>query len=80
MFPRKYSTKVFVKSIMVRTEEFKYIYCLYCPQDIDEFYDLKNDLKETINIIYDPEFKITVKEIRDRLLRWILETDDTVPF
>jgi len=77
MLPRKYSPKVFAKSIMVRTEEFKYI---YCPQDIDELYDLKNDPKELENIISRPDSKVIVEELRDRLLKWMLETADTVPF
>lgn len=77
MLPRKYSPKVFAKSIMIRTEEFKYI---YCPGDTDEFYDLRKDPKEVINIISNPEVKPIVDSLKERLLRWMLDTVDAVPF
>ena len=77
MLPRNYGPKVFAKSVMVRTEDFKYI---YCPDDIDELYDLRRDPKETINIANDPLAKAIITQLKERILKWLLHTADTVPF
>ncbi|MFH5886428.1 sulfatase [Halalkalibaculum sp. DA3122] len=44
----------------------------------EELYDLKNDPHETDNLIYssDREHAMALAELRDKLYRWILETDD----
>lgn len=57
---------------MVRTPSFKYI---YNPMDMDEFYDLENDLWETVNII-DRADRRKVKWCRERLLEWMVKTGD----
>jgi arylsulfatase A-like enzyme len=42
----------------------------------EELYDLKADLDETVNLVHDPKHAQTLGEMRTRLSRWIVETDD----
>lgn len=63
------------KAVMIRTKEYKYIMRLY---EEDEFYDLSKG--ERINEIDNPDYKDVIDSLRSKLLRWYLETCDTVPF
>ncbi|MDX1637177.1 MAG: sulfatase [Balneolaceae bacterium] len=44
----------------------------------EELYDLKEDPHETTNLVHSPdrEHAVVLAQMRDRLYRWILETDD----
>ena len=42
----------------------------------EELYDLEADPHETINLVHDPEYAQVLGEMRTRLDRWIVETDD----
>lgn len=64
------------KAVMCREAGAKYIYRLY---EKDEFYDLASDPGERINRIDDPAYAETVARLRERTLRWLVETADTVP-
>ncbi|MCK9478461.1 MAG: sulfatase-like hydrolase/transferase [Firmicutes bacterium] len=64
------------KAVMVRTMDYKYIYRLY---ETDELYDLKNDPSELNNRIDDPAMENIIRQMRDRLLMFYLETCDVVP-
>jgi arylsulfatase A-like enzyme len=68
--------KVFSKSIMIRNNQYKYI---YCPDDMDEFYDLKNDPQELKNIAEDSIMDSIKRELRDQILHWLLNTSDSPP-
>lgn len=68
--------KVFSKSVMIRTERYKYI---YCPDDVDEMYDLKNDPQELVNITADPGVVGVKQELRDQITAWLLRTSDSPP-
>ena len=48
--------------------------------DTDELYDLRNDPDELKNLVNDPAHADVVREMRDRLLTWFLDTGDAVPF
>ena len=61
---------------MVRTETHKYVYCV---NDQDELFDLVNDPDEVVNVADQPECESVRRELHDRLLRWLLETSDTLP-
>jgi len=63
------------KAVMVRTEEFKYVMRLY---ETDELYDLKADPHELHNRINDPTLAQTATRLKERLLRFYLETCDVV--
>jgi len=65
------------KAVMLRTKTHKYVYRL-CEQD--EFYDLVSDPDETVNRIGDPDHQDLIRQLRDRLLRFFLETADVVPW
>lgn len=65
------------KAVMCRTPEFKYVMRLY---ELDELYDLRSDPKEMYNRIEDPSMQLTAQELRNRLLRFFLETSDVVPW
>ena len=64
------------KAVMCRTATMKYVYRLY---EKDEFYDLEKDPGELCNRIDDPACAEAVARLRERLLRWTVETADTVP-
>jgi len=64
------------KSVMVRTDRYKYI---LRTADPDELYDLQSDPKELKNLADRPEYSATVSQLRDRILRWYVDTCDTVP-
>lgn len=64
------------KATMCRTREYKYIRRLY---EKDELYDLRLDPEETINRINDPAMADVVRQLKERLLTFYLETSDVVP-
>ena len=67
---------VFAKTLMVRTNQYKYI---YCPGEHHELYDLLNDPRETRNCAHDNAHASTCEDMREMLLHWLLDTVDTVP-
>ena len=64
------------KAAMCRTKTHKYVRRLY---EQDELYDLVADPLEETNIINDPASLGVLSELRERLLRWYMETCDVVP-
>ena len=68
--------KVFSKAVMVRNERYKYI---YCPDDIDELYDLQNDPQEINNIAGNPNMGNVMRELRDKIAGWLLRSSDSPP-
>jgi len=64
------------KAIMCRTECYKYVYRLY---EEDELYDLKADHLEMTNSINDPGLADVRNQLKERVLRFLVETVDTVP-
>lgn len=64
------------KGVMCRTRDFKYVQRLY---EADELYDLRVDPREQHNRIDDPTLSDVRERLRDRLLRFWLETADAVP-
>ncbi len=64
------------KAVMCRTKDYKYVMRLY---EQDELYDLKADPKELTNRIDDAALTKVKLELKDRLLRFYLETADVVP-
>jgi len=53
---------------MIRNEEWKYVYRhAYGPH---ELYNLKEDPKETNNLIDKPEYKEIIKELKEKMDRW----------
>lgn len=65
------------KAVMCRTREFKYVRRLY---ESDELYDLRNDPGELKNVIGDPALAGELARLKERMLRWFMETGDVVPF
>ncbi len=63
------------KGTMVRTTDYKYVQRLY---ENDEFYDLGVDPREENNVINDPDYAAEIMQLKDRLLRFYLETSDVV--
>jgi arylsulfatase A-like enzyme len=61
---------------MVRTERYKYV---YCPEDHDELYDLKADPDELHNLVDDADQQAIRGRMRERLMRWMLDTADVLP-
>ena len=58
---------------MVRWDNYKYV---FNPPDIDEFYDLEKDPAELTNLIDRPDYAQSAKEGRERLCKWMEDTDD----
>lgn len=61
---------------MIRTSEFAYT-C--SANDVDELFDLRSDPDGVINDAGRPEYRDSIHSLRDRLLRWMLDTSDTLP-
>ncbi|MEK7395517.1 MAG: sulfatase-like hydrolase/transferase [Candidatus Poribacteria bacterium] len=68
--------KVFSKAVMVRNERYKYI---YCPDDMDELYDLVSDPQEINNIANNPSMENVMRELRDKIAGWLLRSSDSPP-
>jgi len=64
------------KAAMCRTSTHKYVQRLY---EQDELYDLVVDPREERNVIDDPAYRDVLGALKDRLLRWYMETCDVVP-
>jgi arylsulfatase A-like enzyme len=59
----------------VRSDRWKYC---FTPGDVDELYDLQKDPNELYNLASDPRYADIVREHRDHLLRWEIETEETL--
>ncbi|OPY93101.1 MAG: Choline-sulfatase [Syntrophaceae bacterium PtaU1.Bin231] len=64
------------KAVMCRTQTHKYVYRLY---EKDELYDLQADPGEEYNLIDDPRYREIATVLKERTLRWMVETADVVP-
>ena len=64
------------KGCMIRMGSLKYIMHLY---EGDQLYDLEKDPQEQMNRIDDPAYADALGEMRQRLLRFYMETADFVP-
>ena len=58
----------------VRTDRYKYIR-YHGVWDTNEFYDLENDPYETKNLIAEPEYQDTIKQLADDLYDWLERTE-----
>lgn len=64
------------KATMIRMGDFKYIERLY---ELSELYDLKNDPMELNNLIEDNQYADLIQKMKNRLLKFYMETADFVP-
>jgi len=58
---------------MVRTRRWK---LNYYPGNGGELYDLENDPQESRNLYGDPAHQTTVRELKERLLEWLITADE----
>jgi len=65
------------KALMVRTPEFKYVFRLEEP---DELYNMNDDPWECRNLIGESQLREVVHTLRERALRFMVETADVVPW
>jgi arylsulfatase A-like enzyme len=65
------------RAIAIRTERWTYVRRLY---EVDELYDRANDPRELVNLIAKPEHEAQVRELRDRVLDWLLASADVIPW
>jgi arylsulfatase A-like enzyme len=68
--------RIAAKAAMIRTEAHKYV---YAPADVDELYLLEPDPQELDNVAERPDLRPIRDRLRERLLRWLLDTADTLP-
>lgn len=64
------------KAAMCRTDTHKYVMRLY---EQDELYDLVADPLEERNVEGDPAYRDILIQLKERMLRWYMETCDLVP-
>ncbi len=69
-------TELVGRVVAVRTEEWCYVERLY---EGPELYDRRNDPLETTNLAGLSEHAGAEREMRNRIMRWLLETSDVVP-
>lgn len=65
------------KAISIRTDDYAYVYRLY---ENDELYDRRKDPGETLNLVGADGMEPVVAGLRDRVLGWLLETSDVIPW
>jgi arylsulfatase A-like enzyme len=65
------------KAVMLRTRTHKYVYRLY---ETHELYNLTQDPDETVNRIHDSSQQAVLQTLKERMLRFFLETGDVVPW
>lgn len=65
------------RAVSLRTREWTYVYRLYEP---DELYDRRNDPGELHDLAGSPHTAEIERILRDRLLAWLLETSDVIPW
>lgn len=58
---------------MIRNDKFKYIWNM---TDVDELYDIQNDIGELNNLIYHHEYKEMIADLRKKLYEILLEEGD----
>ncbi len=61
---------------MIRTQRYQYT---YCSNDVDELFDLRSDPDAVHNVAKHPDCVGVRIELRERLLKWMLDTSDTLP-
>ena len=64
------------KATMIRTKTHKYVHRLY---EHDELYDLEADPQELVNLAEDERLRPLKAALKERLMRFYLETSDVVP-
>jgi arylsulfatase A-like enzyme len=64
------------RAVAVRTARWTYV---YRTLEADELYDAVADPGERSNIAGDPAHADVVRELRDRVLAWLVETSDVIP-
>ncbi|MFW9949506.1 MAG: sulfatase/phosphatase domain-containing protein, partial [Candidatus Thorarchaeota archaeon] len=74
--PKK-NRKLVSRSTMIRTVDWKYI---LRNDDMEELYDLKKDPQESYNLINNKKYNSVLLELREKMLRWYLETSDNPNF
>jgi len=67
---------VAARALMVRTDRWKYV---YSPHDRNELYDLAADPHELNNLAGTAGHEKREAELRERLLKWMLDTGDVLP-
>jgi arylsulfatase A-like enzyme len=65
------------KAVALRTARHTYVYRLY---ESDELYDRERDPDETTNLIGGAEADAIAAGLRERVLAWLLETSDVIPW
>ncbi|KAF1837924.1 sulfatase [Decorospora gaudefroyi] len=69
-------TELVGKAVSIRSKEYTYIYRMY---EADELYR-RNDTQESHNLAAEPAFADVRLEMRDTIMRWMVETADTLPW
>ncbi|MFT4714225.1 MAG: arylsulfatase A-like enzyme [Candidatus Azotimanducaceae bacterium] len=65
------------KAISLRNSDYTYIYRLY---EQDELYDRSQDPNETKNIIDATDMNLKAAELREKVLNWLVTTNDDIPW
>jgi choline-sulfatase len=63
------------RTVMVRTEKWKLVLRSQ-PSQKNELYDMQEDIHEMENMVDDPRFTPVINGLKDRLVKWYLETSD----
>ncbi|MEG1586417.1 MAG: sulfatase-like hydrolase/transferase [Bacteroidales bacterium] len=65
---------IYTPGRMIRSKQYKYTH--YQEENGEELYDLKNDPGERINLAYDPKYKKILRQHRELLKNYTVNTND----
>jgi hypothetical protein len=65
------------KAVSVRTRQWTYI---YRRRESDELYDRLADPRETVNLIGDAKHSEIERQLRNKILEWLVDTSDVIPW
>ena len=71
--------EIICRTTMVRTKEWKLV-LRSVPRSKEELYDLQKDPQELRNLIDNPELLKVKNELKEKLLRWYIDTSDNPPW
>jgi len=72
---RRYVGGIAGKWRIARSNKYKLLFVPHPENDIYEFYDIRRDPSETVNLIDDPAYRNEIDHLKSELFKWMKEED-----